>query len=122
MLYDFSFYNPTRIHFGKKALQHLHEEIAHFGPNILLVYGKNSIKRIGLYDEIIAMEGIAALDEFIRELGIPSSLRELGATEEMLEPIAASTEANIIARYGEGVTGYKKIRHNEILEILQNCF
>lgn len=73
-------------------------------------------------DDIIAMEGIAALDEFIREMGIPSTLRELGATEDMLEPIAASTEANIVARYGDGVTGYKKIRHNEILEILQNCF
>lgn len=73
-------------------------------------------------DEIIALEGIAALASFIEELGIPSSLRELGATEEMLEPIAASTDANIVARYGDRVTGYKKIRYNEILEILQNCF
>lgn len=73
-------------------------------------------------DEVIALEGIAALASFIEEMGIPTTLRELGVTEDMLEPIAASTEANIVARYGDGVTGYKKIRHNEILEILQNCF
>lgn len=55
MIYDFSFQNPTRIHFGKSALNHLSEELQQFGPNILLIYGKNSIKKIGLYDEVIAI-------------------------------------------------------------------
>lgn len=53
MKYDFTFYNPTRIHFGKYAMEHLPEELAHFGDSVLLLYGKNSIKRIGLYDEVI---------------------------------------------------------------------
>ncbi len=53
MKYDFTFYNPTRIHFGKNAMEHLPEELAHFGDSVLLLYGKNSIKRIGLYDEVI---------------------------------------------------------------------
>lgn len=52
MLYDFSFQNPTRIHFGRTALTHLPEELAKVGTNILLTYGKNSIKKMGLYDEV----------------------------------------------------------------------
>lgn len=55
MIYDFTFENPTKIHFGKKALQHLAAELQHFGKNILLIYGKNSIKKIGLYDEVVAI-------------------------------------------------------------------
>ncbi len=50
---DFSYCNPTQIHFGKTALSHLPEELAKYGSNILLVYGKSSIKKIGLYDQVI---------------------------------------------------------------------
>ena len=53
MKYDFTFYNPTRIHFGKNAMEHLPEELANFGESVLLLYGKNAIKKIGLYDEVI---------------------------------------------------------------------
>ena len=53
MKYDFTYYNPTKIHFGKEALQHLPEELSNYGEKILLLYGKNSIKRIGLYDEVV---------------------------------------------------------------------
>ncbi len=53
MLYDFDFYIPTHIHFGKTAMDHLPEELSKVGKNILLVYGGGSIKKIGLYDEVI---------------------------------------------------------------------
>lgn len=53
MLFDFMYYNPTRIHFGKDSLSSLKEEIGNFGETILLLYGKNSIKKIGLYDKVI---------------------------------------------------------------------
>lgn len=53
MKYDFIFYNPTRIHFGKNVMEHLPEELASFGESVLLLYGKNAIKKIGLYDEVI---------------------------------------------------------------------
>lgn len=53
MLYDFSFQNPTRIHFGKSALSKLPAELKEYGPNVLLVYGKASIKKIGLYDQVM---------------------------------------------------------------------
>ena len=53
MLYDFSYQNPTRIHFGKKAINKLANELREYGKNILLVYGKASIKKIGLYDQVM---------------------------------------------------------------------
>ena len=53
MLYDFTYQNPTRIHFGKKAINKLAGELREYGPNILLVYGKASIKKIGLYDQVM---------------------------------------------------------------------
>ena len=53
MKYDFTYYNPTRIHFGKTALDKLGAELSGFGENILLLYGKGSVKKSGLYDKII---------------------------------------------------------------------
>ena len=52
---DFTFENPTRIHFGKDSLKHLAEEVRRYGNRILLVYGGGSIKRIGLYDQVMAI-------------------------------------------------------------------
>lgn len=53
MKYDFTYYNPTRIHFGKDAMSNLCAELKNFGDNVLLLYGKNSVKKIGLYDEVV---------------------------------------------------------------------
>lgn len=53
MLGNFSYCNPTRIHFGKDALEHLREELAKYGENVLLTYGGGSVKRSGLYDEVV---------------------------------------------------------------------
>ena len=50
---DFTYENPTRVHFGRKAMQHLENEINEYGKNVLLVYGKASVKKIGLYDDVI---------------------------------------------------------------------
>lgn len=52
MSYNFSFQNPTRIHFGADALDHLPAELSHYGPRVLLVYGSGSILRTGLYETI----------------------------------------------------------------------
>ncbi len=52
MKFDFTYYNPTKIYFGKNALDNLASELEHYGKNILLVYGGGSVKKTGLYDEI----------------------------------------------------------------------
>ncbi len=55
MLYDFNFHNPTKIYFGKTAIDNLSAELANYGKTVLLVYGKNAIKKIGLYDKVIGI-------------------------------------------------------------------
>lgn len=54
MVGNFTYCNPTRLHFGRDALTHLSKELAGYGPRVLLVYGGGSIKKIGLYDEVMA--------------------------------------------------------------------
>ncbi len=52
MLGNFTFCNPTRLYFGKGAVEHLKEELPKYGKNVLLVYGGGSIKKNGIYDEV----------------------------------------------------------------------
>lgn len=91
---DFTFENPTRIHFGRTAMQHLPEELAKYGNNVLLVYGKNSIKASGLYDQVIAM------------------LRDAGKTVFELAGI------NSNPRYSQVLEGARLVRENHIDLIL----
>ena len=55
MLGNFTYYNPTRVHFGPDALDQLASELAQFGPNVMLTYGGGSIKRSGLYDQVVSI-------------------------------------------------------------------
>ena len=50
---DFCFHNPTKIYFGKGAINNLKDELKKYGNTIMLAYGKGSIKKIGLYDELM---------------------------------------------------------------------
>lgn len=52
---DFTYFNPTTIHFGKNALEKLSEELKNYGNTIMLAYGKGAIKRTGLYDKVVAV-------------------------------------------------------------------
>ena len=53
MLGDFTYCNPTRLHFGKNAMSALTEELSKYGQTVQLVYGGGSIKRNGIYDQVI---------------------------------------------------------------------
>ncbi len=55
MLLDFTYDNPTIIHFGENALDKLSGELAGYGKTVLLVYGKTAIKKNGLYDQVMAI-------------------------------------------------------------------
>ena len=52
---DFVYYNPVRVHFGRNALEALADELAVYGPRVLLAYGGGSIRRTGLYDQVMAV-------------------------------------------------------------------
>lgn len=50
---SFTYYNPTRLVFGKGQLSQLSTEMENYGKKVLLVYGGGSIKRSGLYDQVM---------------------------------------------------------------------
>ena len=50
---DFVFHNPTKIVFGKGKVKQIGEEIKSFGiKKVLLLYGRGSIKKNGVYDDV----------------------------------------------------------------------
>lgn len=53
MLGNFTFENPTRVHFGKEALDSLARELKNYGPKVMLTYGGGSIKRNSIYDKVM---------------------------------------------------------------------
>ena len=67
----------------------------------------------GMSKDEAALTGIEKLAEFIKECEIPTTLRELGATEEMLPKIAASSVKG---------GGYKQMDTEDILAVLKACY
>ncbi len=54
-MFDFVFHNPTKIVFGRKQEETIGQEIKNAGyRKVLFVYGRNSIKRSGLFERITA--------------------------------------------------------------------
>ncbi|WP_313894552.1 iron-containing alcohol dehydrogenase [Psychrobacillus sp.] len=51
----FSFYNPVKLIFGKNQLEKIKEELPKYGKKVLVVYGGGSIKRNGLYDQVMSL-------------------------------------------------------------------
>ena len=65
----------------------------------------------GKTDKQIAEEGLAAMEGWMKELGLAMKLSDIGATEDMLEGIADGT----IIMDG----GYKILDRSEVLNILK---
>lgn len=53
MLGNFSYCNTTKLYFGKNSIESLNEELPKYGKNVLLIYGGGSVKKNGIYDEVI---------------------------------------------------------------------
>ena len=69
----------------------------------------------GKSEEALAEAGIDALADFIREIGLPTTLRELGLKDrKQMEEIAESFH------FSPG--SYRKMTSGELLEIFQECF
>lgn len=80
-----------------------------FAKNVWNVNGKDKS------DEEIALEGINKLAEFIRKIGLPTSLKELGLQDKsMLKEIADSC--------GISQGSFKQMTYDEILELLEECY
>lgn len=55
MLGNFTYCNPTKLYFGKDALDGLNAELSKYGKNVLLVYGGGSVKKNGIYDKVVSV-------------------------------------------------------------------
>ena len=53
MLGNFIYSNPTKLYFGDEAQKNLVEALSGFGKKVMLTYGGGSIKRNGIYDDVI---------------------------------------------------------------------
>jgi alcohol dehydrogenase YqhD (iron-dependent ADH family) len=51
---NFVFHNPTKILFGRSTIPQVGPETAAWGDHALLVYGRESIKKHGIYDQVIS--------------------------------------------------------------------
>ncbi|HBI59759.1 MAG TPA: NADH-dependent alcohol dehydrogenase, partial [Lachnospiraceae bacterium] len=69
----------------------------------------------GKSEEGLARAGVEALEDFIKEIGLPTTLRELGVDESLdLKTVADSCNL--------ALGSYKKMTHEEILKIFQECY
>ena len=69
----------------------------------------------GKKEDELAREGVEALADFIQEIGLPTTLKGIGITDkEILKPVAKSCNIS--------VGSYKKMTHEEILQILEECY
>ena len=55
MLGNFEYCSPTRIYFGQDSLEGLNKELPLYGKNVMLVYGRDSIKKNGIYDKVVSI-------------------------------------------------------------------
>lgn len=55
MLGNFKFYNPTKLFFGENALDFLADELKNYGQTVQLSYGSGSVKKNGIYDQVVAI-------------------------------------------------------------------
>ena len=55
MLGNFSYCNPTKLYFGDESLKYLNDELPKYGANVVLIYGGGSIRKNGIYDEVIGI-------------------------------------------------------------------
>ena len=50
---NFVYSNPTKLYFGDNAISFLSDELRNYGPKVMLCYGGGSIKRNGIYDDVV---------------------------------------------------------------------
>lgn len=114
MLGNFSYANPTKLYFGDDSLKSLNTELLKYGKNIILVYGGGSVKKSGLYDEV--MEILNANGKTVSEI---AGVMPNPTIEKLYEGMEIARKANvdlILAVGGGSVCDYAKA-----LSVSVNC-
>ncbi len=106
MFGDFTYCNPTKIIFGKNSLNALANELANYGENVVLIYGGGSIKKNGIYDQVVAL-----LKKCGKKLTEDPGVMPNPTVEKLLEGAKIAREANadlLLAVGGGSVCDYAK--------------
>lgn len=106
MLENFEYSNPTKLYFGENAIDNLKAELENYGQNIMLVYGGGSIKKNGIYDEVIAV-----LSECGKNVFEDSGVMPNPTVDKLYEGCKIAKENNvdlILAVGGGSVCDYSK--------------
>lgn len=106
MLGDFTYCNPTKLYFGKHALNGLNEELPKYGKRVMLVYGGGSIKKNGIYDKVVE-----ALKANGKEIYEDSGVMPNPTTDKLREGVERARAAKvdlILAVGGGSVCDYAK--------------
>lgn len=106
MLGNFTYCNPTKLYFGKGSLENLKKELAGYGKNVMLVYGGGSIKKNGIYDQVVAI-----LKECGKTIAEDAGVMPNPTVEKLYEGIerARACKADLILAVGGGsVCDYTK--------------
>lgn len=98
---DFTFHNPTKLHFGENAMDALADELKAFGPVVQLCYGGGSIKKNGIYDQVVNILKTAG-KTIVEDGGVMPN----PTLEKMLHGAALARENNVdlILAVGGGST------------------
>lgn len=101
MLGNFSYSNPTKLYFGDNAISFLGEELKNYGPKVMLTYGGGSIKRNGIYDEVVKVLKSAGKQVF-EDPGVMSN----PTVQKLYEGcrIAKDNDVDLILAVGGGST------------------
>ena len=106
MLGNFSFCNPTKLYFGDESLNYLNTELSKYGENVILIYGGGSIKKNGIYDDVIRI-----LSENGKNVAKISGVMPNPTVDKLYEgvEIARKHQANLLLAVGGGsVCDYAK--------------
>lgn len=106
MLGNFTYSNPTKLYFGKDALDGLNKELPKYGKNVLLVYGGGSIKKNGIYDNVVKI--LKANGKAIFEDGGVMPNPTVDKLNEGIERAKAAKADLILAVGGGSVCDYAK--------------
>ena len=106
MLGNFSYCNPAKLYFGDKSLAYLNTELSKYGKNVVLIYGGGSIKKNGIYDDVVKI--LAAQDKNVAEIAGVMPNPTLAKLYEGIE-IARKHQADLLLAVGGGsVCDYAK--------------
>ena len=106
MLGNFAYCNPTKLYFGDESLQYLNTELAKYGKNVVLIYGGGSIKKNGIYDEVVGI--LKKNDKNVTEI---SGVMPNPTLEKLYEGVAIARDhhADLLLAVGGGsVCDYAK--------------